>query len=120
MSIKIWPDNVAIYHGLAPLLVAEKDIEAYRQLCTEMVDRFGGTTNASTADVVAKDCLILPSSGVDLGLVAALAETAVTRGKGQVPYSFYMCTRALAHYRQEKFQEAAAQTLEILKDQFPY
>ena len=120
MSIKIRPDHVAIYHGLAPLLVAEKDVEAYRRLCTEMVTRFGGTTNASTADVVAKDCLILPPSGVDLGSVAALAETAVTRGKGQAPYTFYLCTKTLADYRQGKFPEAVARTLEVLKDPFPY
>jgi len=120
MSIKIRPDHVVIYHGLAPLLVAEKDVEAYRQLCSEMVTRFGGTTNASTADVVAKDCLILPSSGVDLDSVAALAEIAVTRGKGQAPYSFYLCTKALAVYRQGKFQEAVTRALEILKDPFPY
>ena len=120
VSVKIRPDYVEIYHGLASLLVAEKDVEAYRQLCTEMVTRFGGTTNASTADVVAKDCLILPSSGVDLDSVAALAETAVTCGKGQSPYTFYLCTKALADYRQGKFPEAVAQTLEILKDPFPY
>jgi len=120
VSVKIRPDSVEIYHGLAPLLVAEKDVEAYRQLCTEMIARFGQTTNASTADVVAKDCLILPSSGVDLDSVAALAETAVTRGKGQTPYTFYLCTKAQADYRQGKFPEAVARTLEILKDPFPY
>jgi tetratricopeptide (TPR) repeat protein len=120
VSVKIRPDSVEIYHGLAPLLVAEKDVEAYRQLCTEMIARFGQTTNASTADVVAKDCLILPSSGVDLDSVAALAETAVTRGKGEAPYTFYLCAKALADYRQGKFPEAVARTLEILKDPFPY
>jgi tetratricopeptide (TPR) repeat protein len=120
VSVKIRPDSVEIYHALAPLLVAEKDVEAYRQLCTEMIARFGQTTNAPTADVVAKDCLILPSSGVDLDSVAALAETAVTRGKGQTPYTFYLCTKALADYRQGKFPEAVARTLEILKDPFPY
>jgi hypothetical protein len=120
LSVKIRSDNVEIYHGLAALLVADRDVDAYRRLCAEMVARFGETTNASTADVVAKDCLILPSSGVDLDSVAALAETAVSRGKGQAPYLFYRCTKALADYRQGRFQEAAAQAAEILKDPFAY
>ncbi len=120
VSVKIRPDYLAIYHGLAPLLVADNDVEAYRQLCTEMIARFAGATNASTADVVSKDCLILPSSGADSNAVAALAEIAVTRGKGEVPYTFYRCTKALSDYRQGKFQQAAARTGEILKDPFPY
>ena len=120
VSVKIRPDYLAIYHGLAPLLVADNDVEAYRQLCTEMIARFAGATNASTADVVSKDCLILPSSGADSNAVAALAEIAVTRGKGEVPYTFYRRTKALSDYRQGKFQQAAARTGEILKDPFPY
>ena len=120
LGVKIRPDYVALCHALAALLVAEKDLETYRRLCPEMVARFAGTTNASTADIVAKDCLILPSSGADLDSVAALAETAVTRGKGQIPYTFYLCSKALADYRQGKFRDAVARTTEILKDPFPY
>jgi tetratricopeptide (TPR) repeat protein len=120
MAVEIRPDNVGLKHTLAPLLVAANRVEDYRQLCRQMVARFAGTTDASTADVIAKDCLILPSSEADLDAVAALAETAVTRGKGEGPYTFYLCTKALADYRQGKFQDAATQTVEILKDPFPY
>lgn len=85
-----------------------------------MIARFNGTTNATIADKVAKDCLILPCSGADLASAAALAETAVTRGKGEMPYTFYLCTKELADYRQGKFQEAVAGASVILKDPFPY
>ena len=52
--------------------------------------------------------------------VAIMAETAVARGKGEVPYTFYLCAKALSDYRQGNFQQAAARTVEILKDPFPY
>ncbi len=119
LAVKLRP-NQRLYHILAPLLVAQGDIEAYRKLCPQMVAHYAGTTNASTADVIAKDCLILPSSGANLDSVAALAETAVTIGKGEIPYTFYLCTKALADYRQGKYQEAVAGTSVILKDPFPY
>jgi serine/threonine protein kinase len=119
LGVKLRPDQ-QLYHALAPLLVAQRDIEAYRKLCPEMVAHYAGTTNASTADVVAKDCLILSSSGADLDSVATFAETAVTFGKGERPYTFYLCTKALADYRQGKYQEAVGGTSAILKDPFPY
>ncbi len=119
-GLKTRPDYVVLCHALATLLVAENDVEAYRHVCRDMMSRFAGTTNASTADVVAKDCLILPSSGVDMASVAIMAETAVARGKGEVPYTFYLCTKALSDYRQGRFQEAVERTSAIFKDPFPY
>ena len=119
MAFKQGPHEL-LFHALAPLLVAERDLPAYQQLCREMVAYSGQTTNAMIADRVAKDCLILPSSGVDLATIAALAETAVTVGKGQAPFTFYLCTKALADYRQGKLQEAVVQTGEVLKDPFSY
>jgi len=120
MGLKTRPDYVVLYHALATLLVAENDVEAYRHVCADMMSRFAGTTNASTADVVAKDCLILPSSGMDMASVAILAETAVVRGKGEVPYTFYLCTKALSDYRLGRFQEVVERTSAIFKDPFPY
>jgi len=70
-------------------MVAQKDLKAYQQLCREMVARFAGTTAVYIADKISKDCLVLPSSGADLDIVAALAETAVTKGKGEAPYTFF-------------------------------
>jgi tetratricopeptide (TPR) repeat protein len=110
----------AVYDALAPLLVAQRDITAYQQLCREMVARFAGTKDIFAADRISRDCLILPSSGTDLDAVAALAETAVTKGKGQFPYTFFLCSKALADYRQGKFQQAVSGALEILKDPFPH
>jgi tetratricopeptide (TPR) repeat protein len=119
LGVKLRPDQ-PLYHALATLLIAQRNFEAYRKLCPEMVDHYAGTTNASIANVVAKDCLILPSSGANLESVATFAETAVTFGKGQAAYTFYLCAKALADYRLGKYQEAITGTSVILKDPFPY
>jgi serine/threonine protein kinase len=120
LALKYYPNQMGLCHALAAVLVAEKDLAGYQQLCRELLTRFHGTTDASTADRAAKDCLILPSPGVDLTAVAGLAETAVTRGKGQGPYTFYLCTKALSDYRLGRFAEVIAGTPLILKDPFPY
>jgi hypothetical protein len=55
---------------------------------------------------MAKDCLILPSSGADWEAVSKLAETAVTAGKNQSEFPYFQCTKALAEYRTGHFAEA--------------
>src|SRR5262249_48605050 len=39
-AIELEPDNHEAYHELAPLLVQSGDLEAYRQLCQRIRDRF--------------------------------------------------------------------------------
>jgi hypothetical protein len=120
LPLKYYPQHIGLSHSQAVVLFAQNDLAAYHQLCREMIARFNGTNNATIADRVAKDCLIVPCSGADLASAAALAETAVTRGKGDIPYTFYLCTKDLADYRQGKFQEVVDRTPLILKDPFPY
>ncbi len=101
------PDDPSRYHTLAPLLVANQDLPAYRKLCEQIIPRFSGTKDLLTADQMAKDCLILPGSGADLSAVSALADFAVANGKGYASYSLFQCCKALAEYRQDHFAEAA-------------
>lgn len=118
--VKTQPDNPALYHTLAPLLVAEKDIQGYRDLCRQIIPRFGRTQDPFIADQMAKDCLILPSSGADLQAVGALADVAVTRGKNSGSYPFFECCKALAEYRQEHFAEAVKWAGSAVENSFPY
>src|SRR5271166_5282614 len=95
-----------MYLTLAPLLEVTHDLVNYQKLCQRIVARFAGSTDAYIADRMAKDCLILPSSGVDLQAVGELAETAVTVG-GQAPWAnMFRCCKALAEYRQGHFGSA--------------
>jgi len=114
------PDNSYRYHMLAPLLVADHDLEAYHQLCREIAPRFRDTTDLSIADQMAKDCLILPSPGADLTAVTALADFAVTHGRNWGAYPFFECCKALAEYRQGHFAAAAAWAEPATRQDFPY
>jgi serine/threonine protein kinase len=115
-----YEQSSGVYHALAPLMVAQRDFAAYQQLCREMITRFAASNDILAADRISRDCLILPSSGVDLNAAAALAEMAVAKGKSEIPYTFFLCSKALADYRRGKFQQAVIGTSEILKDPFPY
>jgi len=56
------------------------DVAEYQRLCRTIINKFSRTTNIYVADGMAKDCLILSSSGVDLKTVAAMADLAASRG----------------------------------------
>jgi serine/threonine protein kinase len=104
--VKARPNESGGYHRLAPLLVATTNLEAYQQLCLKIVSTFSKTTEFLVADQMAKDCLILPSVGVDLEAVAAMAKLAVTKGKGSGAYDYLVCCEALAQYRLGNYREA--------------
>jgi hypothetical protein len=119
-----------LYHSLAPLLVATGDKSAYQALCSRILEHFGGIhnpvgpeaqaeaaiqagswyvtpgANAPVADRMAKDCLILPASGVDMKVVVDLAESAVSEGANNRFLPYFHCTLGLARYRQGRFADA--------------
>jgi serine/threonine protein kinase len=100
------PTNPSSYHRRAPLLVARNDVEGYRRLCGEIISRFSNATDPYVADKMAKDCLILPSSGVDLRPVAALADLAVDRGSNSGAAPIFKFCKALAEFRLGHYEEA--------------
>ncbi len=101
------PADHNLYHMLTPLLVADGNLESYRAYCQRILARFRDTQDSAVADRMAKDCLILPSSGVDLTVVARLADTAVARG-GSHGNPFLAFGKSLAEYRQGHFTGAIA------------
>jgi hypothetical protein len=96
------------------LQVQVRDLDGYRKTCRQAVAQFRGTQDPITAERIAKDCLMLPDSGVDLSLVGAWADTAVTAGKdsGDLPW-FQLC-KGLAEYRQGHFAGAVDWTQKVL------
>jgi tetratricopeptide (TPR) repeat protein len=104
------PTNHLLWHSLAPLLVQNSQLEAYREHCRKSLERFGKTTDPFTADRIAKDCLILPGSGVNLDTVATMADTAVAEGQHSEFFQFFhyfQFCKGLAEYRQGRFASAA-------------
>jgi hypothetical protein len=108
------PGNHEAYHALAPLLVQTGDRQGYRLHSAQELAHFRRTSDPNTAERMAKDCLILPDSGVDLQAVNAWADTGVTAGKdsGDLPW-FQLC-KGLAEYRQEHFANAMDWTQKAL------
>jgi eukaryotic-like serine/threonine-protein kinase len=117
---KTAPTNSDFYHLRAPLLVANGNVEEYRRLCGEIISRFRDTTDPYVADKMAKDCLILPSAGVDLKSVAALADVAVNRGSNAPAAPYFEFCKALAEYRLGHYQAATNWAGRAIQGQFEY
>jgi tetratricopeptide (TPR) repeat protein len=68
---------------------------------------YATTSDPYDADQVAKSCLFLPSTNVDLKVVDHLADVAVTNGIGDTfALPFYQDCKALAEYRLGNYSEA--------------
>jgi serine/threonine protein kinase/WD40 repeat protein/tetratricopeptide (TPR) repeat protein len=118
-AVELSPEDGDRYHTLAPLLVASGDAAGYRELCQRIIERFAGATEAEVADRMAKDCLILPSSGADLAVVGQLADRAVSVGTSHPYYGYFQCTKGLAEYRLGKFGSALEWARKSLENQAP-
>jgi hypothetical protein len=100
-------DNPDHNHMRATLLAAKGEAEKYRRLCERMTPDVRKTAlnpfmDYRVTESMAKDCLILPSSVVDLKAVAALANMAVAGGSN----SSVRCCKALAEFRMGHDEEA--------------
>jgi tetratricopeptide (TPR) repeat protein len=106
LAIEIQPNEHYRYHTLAGLLAITHDRAAYEQLCKRLLTKFANTANPYVAERMAQDCLLLPNSGVDLGVVDKLADTAVTAGRGEAALPYFQACKAMSNYRLGHFPEA--------------
>jgi len=106
LVLKYQPDDHLHYHQLAPLLAMTHDRLAYQQLCREVIVRFANTTDMLVADRASEDCLLLPDSGVDLGVADKLADIAVNSGSNNICLPFFQACKAMSCYRRGRFLEA--------------
>jgi tetratricopeptide (TPR) repeat protein len=105
--IELQPSEHYYYHILAPLLIMNRNLPAYEQLCRKIQATFTNTTNPYWAERMAIDCLLRPNSVVDLNLADRMADTAVSLGsskKDRLPY-FQVC-KAMSSYRLGRYAEA--------------
>jgi Flp pilus assembly protein TadD len=99
------PDNHEVWHQLAALLVASGQLDTYRAHCRKSAERFGNSADPLIAERIAKDCLILPASGANLGVVAKMADTAAAvTNHWATPW--FQLVKGLAEYRQGRFASA--------------
>jgi tetratricopeptide (TPR) repeat protein len=100
------PTNHLHYHMLAPLLVAGEDLGGYRELCQRILARFAQVKDPNAAERMARDCLILPSSGADLESISKMADQAVAAGSTHPDWIYFQFAKGLAEYRQGRFASA--------------
>jgi tetratricopeptide (TPR) repeat protein len=95
------------YHTLATLLAITRNRPAYETLCQKILATFTNTSNPYIDERIAKDCLCLPDSGVDLNLVDNLADKSVSLGSDHpeaLPY--FQAAKAMSAYRLGRFAES--------------
>jgi serine/threonine protein kinase/tetratricopeptide (TPR) repeat protein len=102
------PADPERYHTLVALAAINQDRETYVRVCRQFVAAFPQPANPHSADLIAKDCLLLPDWGADLDRAARLADRAVTTGKSQVGIGYFQVCKALAEYRLGHFTNALA------------
>ncbi|MEJ0091731.1 MAG: serine/threonine-protein kinase [Limisphaerales bacterium] len=107
-SLDYQPRGSFRYTMVAALYLKIGNRSAYEQFCKKLFLEFHDTDNIFVADQVAKACLFLPASQVDLNEIGRLADTAVTLGvrdEGAMPF-FSVC-KGLSEYRLGHFAQAA-------------
>jgi serine/threonine protein kinase/tetratricopeptide (TPR) repeat protein len=111
------PANYGRFPILAGLLARTKNRSAYEQFCKKILAAFANTSDIYAADQVAKSCLFLPSSELDLKVIGRLIDAAVTQGTNDGnALPFFQDCKALLEYRQGHYAEAvewAQKPLEI-------
>src|SRR5262249_27922542 len=108
--IALSPSDHWAWYVSAPLRLELGDKEGYRQLCREMLKRFGKTKDSTIAERTAKATLLLPTSSKDLDLAAGLAEVGLLPDG---PGPFAALAKGLAEYRQGNYSAAEKRVSKI-------
>jgi serine/threonine protein kinase len=105
-ALEFYPENNTIWHSLTAVLIQEGKVEGYRELCLKSVERFGHTTDPTSAERISRDCLILPTSGADLGTIARMTRIAMSNTNYAYGPAWCQLAQGLADYRQGHFTGA--------------
>jgi WD40 repeat protein/serine/threonine protein kinase len=99
------PGDLAIRYPLIPALLAARDAHGLRRAISDLLDRFGSTTDAQTSNNVAWYCTLAPGSVADSETPVRLADVAL---KGFPPHQkhFALNTLGAALYRAGRFEDA--------------
>ena len=98
--LELRADDHEVWHWQAATLIQAGQLDRYRALRQKSVERFGQTTDPNTAERIAKDYLILPSTEAGLETAAKMAETAVSAATNHSDMPWFQFAKGLAEYRQ--------------------
>jgi tetratricopeptide (TPR) repeat protein len=99
------PDEVYNHYPLTLSLLAAGDAHGLRRAISDLLDRFGSTTNAETCNSVAWDCVLAPGSVADTETPVRLADVAL-KGLPAQQKHLVLNTLGAALYRTGRFDDA--------------
>ncbi len=103
--------DLEVHRQYALVLLAFGEEEAYRSLCSELLNRFGDRDDVNTARMLARIALLAPNDREDAAQAAELAERAMADWRSGTESSPVVYRLILGHslYHVGRFEEAARQ-----------
>jgi WD40 repeat protein len=101
-----YPDSAWLRYVTATACVGADDRTGLREQCAEMLRHFAKTDNLYFVDWTVKSCLILPGVVADLAPAHRLAKLLEAAKPADAAYPWFMLSRGIAAYREEKMDEA--------------
>jgi serine/threonine protein kinase len=103
-AVRLQESSLSVHwYFQAHLRLRMGDTNGYRQLCGQMLDRFGDSNDRDSHYDLARTCLLLPDSGIEPTRLVAFARESATS-----PHAMPYCIFALgtAHYRLGQYDRA--------------
>ena len=113
-SVQVDPTNHYGYQYLAPLLIKIDDLDAYADLRRRILLEFGKSSDPTTAERMAKACMIVPPPKADLDALARMADVAIAAGPQAEYWPYYEFVKGLAEYRQGHFAAAGEWSQKVI------
>jgi serine/threonine-protein kinase len=108
--IALKPPDLELWDGYAELSLFLRDEPEYRRTRTELLERFGKTSDARAAERVGRACLFLPATEDELRQATNLIDRALAaeneKPDWRLPY--FRFAKALAEYRAGRLENALA------------
>jgi tetratricopeptide (TPR) repeat protein len=100
------PENHWDRYHLGTTLLYKGDVEEHRQLCHDMIAKWGDSTEPRIQERTAKLCLLLPVEGEDFETALRLIDEAYENDREGTYGSFDVLAKGIAEYRRGRFTEA--------------
>lgn len=100
------PKNLTAWYGAATVSLSVGDMERYRRVCAQLLERADKRGDVQAADSGAKAAGLAPASVSDFALVERLAERCVTGTEEHRFRRWFVLTKGLTEYRAGRHAQA--------------
>ena len=102
------PPNFQEWWGYPEMSLFLGKEDEYRRVRTQILDRFGDTTDPLLTEKIGRGCLLLPAGDDETRKAVALIDRAVDARDSVDPwlYPYFLFAKGLANYRQGRFEDA--------------